>query len=137
MDSEFLELKTAADENELAAVIGFVDELLDRNNCVLKKKLRINVAIEELFVNIAHYAYPSGGGWAILRAGVKDGVAEFTLIDGGIPYDPLAKPDPDTTLDADEREIGGLGIFIVKRTMDYVRYSYEDGKNVLTIGCTL
>ena len=74
-----------------------------------------------------------GDGWAEIRDNVEDGVATFTLIDGGAPFDPLAKPDPDISLPGEEREIGGLGIFMVKSTMDEVKFTYRDGCNQLMI----
>ncbi len=93
----------------------------------------IEVSLEELFVNISHYAYPEGNGWAEVHVCVEDGVMELTLIDGGIPFDPLAKPDPDVTLLAEERQIGGLGIYMVKKKMDAMEYQRKDDKNILTI----
>lgn len=129
--SEERVLKVAADDARLHEVLGFVTALLEEHDCPLKTQMLIEVSLEELFVNIAHYAYPEGDGWAEVRACVEDGVATVTLIDGGIPYDPLAKPDPDVTLSAEERQIGGLGIYMVKKKMDEMTYEYRDGHNVL------
>lgn len=126
-------LKVAADTEKLYEVQGFVDAELEANGCPMKTQMLIDVSLEELFVNIAHYAYPEGNGWAEIRVGVTDGVASITLIDGGIPYDPLKKPDPDVTLAAEDRQIGGLGIYMVKKKMDEMTYEHRDGKNVLTI----
>lgn len=126
-------LKVAADTEKLYEVQNFVDAELEAHDCPMKTQMLIDVSLEELFVNIAHYAYPEGNGWAEIRVGVTDGVASITLIDGGIPYDPLKKPDPDVTLAAEDRQIGGLGIYMVKKKMDEMTYEHRDGKNVLTI----
>ena len=95
----------------------------------------IDIAAEELFVNIASYAYAPATGNAVIRVAMHEDPpsVEITFIDSGMRYDPLAKPDPDTTLTAGQRRIGGLGIFMVKKTMDSVRYEYKNGKNILTI----
>ena len=96
--------------------------------------MQIEVIVEEVFVNIAHYAYAPGTGPATVRFRADGaGAAELTFIDRGAPYDPLARPDPDVTLSAEERPIGGLGIFMVKKSMDDMRYAYRDGRNILTI----
>ena len=124
----------ATDEN-LAAVLSFVSERLATLDCPDPIQMQINVAVEELFVNIAHYAYTPAVGSATIRFEKTDDpkAVSITLIDGGIPYDPLAKPDPDVTLSSDDRPIGGLGIYMVKKSMDEVTYEYRDGKNVTKI----
>ena len=101
----------------------------------MKVLMQISLAVEEIFVNIANYAYAAEGGNATIRAGIeKDtNMAVITFVDRGRPYDPTAKADPDITLSAEERAIGGLGIFMVKKTMDEVSYSYTNGCNVLTM----
>ncbi|MBO6164504.1 MAG: SpoIIE family protein phosphatase [Lachnospiraceae bacterium] len=126
-------LDVPADDQHLTDVLAFVTGILEEHGGSMKTQMLVEVSIEELFVNIAHYAYPEGNGWAQIRARVEeDNTAVITLIDGGIPYDPLAKEDPDVTLSAEEREIGGLGIFMAKKNMDEMTYKYEDGKNILT-----
>ena len=97
------------------------------------------VAIEEVFVNIAHYAYPESDGEMTLHLSFdkQSGKVTFRFADKGIPFDPLKKPDPDITLSANEREIGGLGIFIAKKTMDTMSYTYENGENILTMTKTI
>ena len=117
----------------LDAVIAFVTEQLEAVACSMKAQMQIEVAVEELFVNIAHYAYAPNTGSATIRTEITADTAEITFIDSGVPYDPLAKPDPDVTLSAKERQIGGLGIYMVKKSMDDMRYEYRDGKNILTI----
>ena len=119
----------------LSDVLGFVDETLESYECPMKIQTAICVAIEEVFVNVAHYAYGEGEGDMSLGIGFDDNTREITfrMTDKGTPFDPLKKPDPDITLSAEEREIGGLGIFITKKTMDTVTYAYENGENILTM----
>jgi sigma-B regulation protein RsbU (phosphoserine phosphatase) len=120
---------------ELSDVLGFVDQTLESYECPMKIQTAICVAIEEVFVNVARYAYGEGEGDMTLGIGFDAESREITfrMTDRGIPFDPLKKPDPDITLSAEEREIGGLGIFITKKTMDTVSYAYENGENVLTM----
>lgn len=129
------ELTIAAEIENISAVTEFVDAELEECGCPLKTQMQIDIAIDELFGNIARYAYDPGTGEATVRVDVKENPAavEITFIDGGVPYDPLKKADPDVTLSADEREIGGLGIFMVKKSMDNIAYEYRDGKNILSI----
>ena len=119
----------------LSDVLGFVDQTLESYECPMKIQTAICVAIEEVFVNIAHYAYGEGEGDMTLGISFDAESREITfrMIDKGTPFDPLKKPDPDITLSAEEREIGGLGIFITKKTMDSVTYAYENGENILTM----
>ena len=127
--------KFSAKTESLPEVLGFVEETLEGYGCPLKTQTAICVAIEEVFVNVARYAYPNGEGDMSLHIGFNEQTraVTFRISDKGIPFDPLAKPDPDITLSAEEREIGGLGIFIAKKTMDSLSYSYENGENVLTM----
>ena len=119
----------------LSDVLGFVDQTLESCECPMKIQTAICVAIEEVFVNVAHYAYGDGEGNVTLGIGFDAQSHEITfrMADQGTPFDPLAKPDPDITLSAEDREIGGLGIFITKKTMDSVSYAYENGENILTM----
>ena len=129
------ELTLAAETENLDKVLEFVDSHLEELDCSVKAQMQIDVAVEELFVNVAHYAYGEGKGSVTIRFEKEDDPlsAVITLIDSGIPYNPLEKPDPDITLSSDERPIGGLGIFMVKKSMDSMDYEYRDGKNVLSI----
>ena len=124
----------AADEN-LDRVIAFVDERLEALDCLPHEQMQVDVAVEELFINIAHYAYAPQTGPVTVRVETeKDPKAvSITFIDGGIPYDPLAKADPDITASVEERPIGGLGIYMVKQSMDSVDYRCQNGRNMLTI----
>lgn len=133
MEPKSYELTILADVEKLRDVLAFVDNILEKHGCPMKVQMQIDVALEELFVNIAHYAYPDKDGSAKICVSVSSEYAEITLIDSGIPYDPLSKPDPDITLDAQERPIGGLGIFMTKKLMDDISYEYRDGRNVLTL----
>ena len=119
----------------LPDILGFVEETLEGYGCPMKIQMAVCVAIEEVFVNVAHYAYGNGEGDMNLGIGFdeENRTITFRMTDKGVPFDPLQKPDPDITLSAEEREIGGLGIFIAKKTMDSLRYSYENGENILTM----
>ena len=126
-------LRIPAELNRMDVVLSFVGSLADAHGVTPQVRTQLRMAMEELYVNVAHYAYPTGGGWVEIRGSVEDGVATFAIIDAGEPFDPLAKPDPDVTLSGEEREIGGLGIYMVKSMMDEVKYEYRDGCNQLTI----
>ena len=123
----------------LADVLGFVEEMLESFDCPMKTQIALTVAIEEVFVNVARYAYGDGEGDVTLDIGYDEGSRSITfcMTDSGVPFDPLQKPDPDITLSAAERELGGLGIFIVRKTMDTVTYAYENGRNKLTMSKTM
>lgn len=129
------ELIVEADRMNLPQVQMFIDEQLEEAGCPMATQITIDIAVEELFVNIASYAYGDDSGKAVVQVSVHEEPlsVEITFIDNGVQYDPLAKADPDTTLSAKERKKGGLGIFMVKKTMDNVSYEYKDGKNILTI----
>lgn len=124
-----------AKTESLSDVLGFVDQMLDSFGCPMKIQMAVCVAIEEVFVNVAHYAYGKGQGDMRLGIGLDEEsrTVTFLMTDKGVPFDPLQKPDPDITLSAEDREIGGLGIFIAKKTMDSIHYAYENGENVLTM----
>ena len=124
-----------AKTESLTDVITFVEEELAKRDCAIKTQTAICVAIEEVFVNIARYAYGGGEGDMTLGIAFDEQTREVTFrtADKGTPFNPLQKPDPDVTLSAEGREIGGLGIFITKKTMDFVTYAYEKGENVLTM----
>ncbi|HPY83690.1 MAG TPA: ATP-binding protein [Ruminococcus sp.] len=129
------ELDIEAVKDNITEVLGFIDEQLESTGCSPKTLMQIDLAAEEIFVNIAEYAYDPETGPATVRVEVKpDGSAVIiTFIDHGVPYDPLAKEDPDVTLSAAERKVGGLGIFLVKKNMDNIKYEYVNGSNILTI----
>ena len=125
----------AAKEEAVADVIAFVEAELEKAACPAKTQTAVCVAMEELFVNIAHYAYPGSDGSAEISIGIDKAsrTATFVITDSGIPFNPLERQEPDITRPAEEREIGGLGIFIAKKTMDTVSYARVQDKNQLTM----
>ncbi len=129
------ELTVEAAVENIEVVTDFVNEELEKLDCPLKARRQIDVAIDELFGNIARYAYSPDVGKATVRFSVEEDPLEVTItfIDNGIPFNPLEKSNPDTHLSAEERPIGGLGIFLVKKSMDLVEYEYKNGQNILKI----
>lgn len=127
------ELTVDAAAENIPAATDFVNEPLEAHGCSMKVQIQINIAIDELFGNIAHHAYHPDVGPATVRVELleKPLSVVITFIDNGVPYDPLKNEDPDTTLPADERQIGGMGIYMVKKSMDAVEYEYKDGRNIL------
>lgn len=134
------ELTVEASTDNLARVLAFLDERLEELDCGMKAQMQIDIALEEIFVNVAQYAYahlaPQDPSEKLVSIQLEDSEdprsIEITIRDRGIPFDPLAKEDPDTTLSAEERRIGGLGIFMAKKSMDSMHYEYRDGQNILT-----
>ena len=126
-------LTVEARTENLDQVLAFIERNLEAADCPVKVQTQICVAAEEIFVNIASYAYAPGTGDAVISMAAGNGTAEIEFRDRGVPFDPLAKADPDVTLAAEERQVGGLGIYMVKKSMDEVLYRYEDGENVLTL----
>ena len=129
------ELRLQASDDTLYTVLDAIEKQLDANECPEVIKSIMLVAVEEIFVNIAHYAYGGKSGEAVIHLDIKQDPksCQVTFQDRGVPYNPLAKADPDITLSAEERDIGGLGIYMVKKSMDEMSYRYSDGKNILVI----
>ena len=129
------ELTIAATTENIETVTDFVNEQLEALDCPMRAQMQIDIAIDELFGNIAHYAYNPEIGSATIRVEVLQEplAVVITFIDKGVPYDPLSNADPDVTLSADERQIGGLGIYMVKKSMDEISYEYKNGQNILSI----
>ena len=129
------ELSIPAEVEKLPELLAFLEQQLEEAGYPMKTQMQISVAAEEIFVNIANYAYAPGKGIATVRLAISQNptTAAITFIDRGTPFDPLKNEDPDVTLAAEEREIGGLGIYLTKMTMDEVRYEYKDGQNRLTL----
>lgn len=129
------EITVSATLENLARVQEFIEVELENCGCPMKAMMQISVAVEEIYVNIAHYAYHPSVGEATVRCAVGGEPLQVTIqfLDSGKPFDPLRKPDADITLSAEEREIGGLGILMVKKSMDDVQYQYKDGCNILTL----
>lgn len=135
LEQDVKEITVKAVVENIAEVTDFVDRQLEKLNCPMKAQTQIDIAIDELFGNIAHYAYYPQIGEATVRVGIENEPLSviITFMDGGVPYDPLKEADPNVSLPAEEREIGGLGIFLVKNSMDDISYEYKDGKNILSI----
>lgn len=130
--------------SNLDKVTSFVEDELERLGCGKKQLMQITLAVEEIYVNIAHYAYDksddaggvvpdSGSGSMSLSMWEDNGLVTLIFEDGGVPYNPLEKEDPDISADVNDRQIGGLGIFMAKKSMDNMRYEYRDGRNILTL----
>ncbi|MCR4941039.1 MAG: ATP-binding protein [Treponemataceae bacterium] len=119
----------------LPKVLDFIDRNLEELECGMKAQTQIDISVEELFVNIANYAYPEGVGKAEItfEFDAESSRVSISLIDSGIPFNPLSKPDPDISLSAEERQIGGLGIYMVKKYMDELLYAFVDDQNIITL----
>ena len=130
MANEYV-LRIPAKLEGMDIILAFVSLLLDTNGCSTKARTQLRMAVEEIYVNQTLYAYPAGDGWLEMRGSIENDTATFTLIDGGTPFDPLAKADPNITLSGEERGIGGLGIYMVKTMVDALEYEYRDGCNRL------
>lgn len=129
------ELKIEAKKENFEKVLAFVDEALEKAGVPYEVQLSVEMAIEEIYLNIVYYAYAQKDGDAIILADIneKEKILTLTFIDEGPEYNPLLKEDPDTTMDIMDRPIGGLGILMVKKMMDDVAYCRENGENHLTI----
>ena len=129
------ELTMNATIDNIQTVTDFVDAQLEALDCPIKAQMQIDIAIDELFGNIAHYAYNPEVGSATVRVEVAEEPLSviITFIDNGVPFDPLATEDPDVTLSVEERGVGGLGVYMVKKSMDEITYAYKNGQNILTI----
>jgi anti-sigma regulatory factor (Ser/Thr protein kinase) len=129
-------MKTKARREQLESVLMFLEEELSSIQHNTKNKIQLFIAVEELFVNIASYAYyPAEGDAEIdIDTDNENNFVYITFIDSGKPYNPLKREDPDVTLSAKERKIGGLGIYMVKKSMDDMSYEYKNGCNILKIG---
>ena len=130
MTEEYM-IRIPAKTEGVDLILAFVGLLLDVNGCSAKARTQLRMAVEEIYVNQTLYAYSSEDGWVEMCGCVENDVATFILIDGGTPFDPLAKDDPDIMLSGEERGIGGLGIYMVKTMVDELEYEYRDGCNRL------
>ena len=133
------ELTLPAARENIPDVIDFVNRELESVGCPMKTEAQIDIAIDELYSNIANYGYDGENGRVLVRleTEIRPRAVTISFIDEGRPFNPLEREDPDVSLSARERKIGGLGIFMVKKSMDDVRYEYRDGKNILPIRKTL
>lgn len=133
------ELSIDAEIKNVRIVTDFVDEQLAKHNCNLKAQAQIDIAIDELFSNISRYAYATDTGTVKIVVEIKENPksVKITFVDSGVPYNPIETADPDITLSAEERKIGGLGIYMVRKTMDAMSYEYKNGQNILSIEKTI
>lgn len=129
------ELIVSAVVENIETVTDFVNETLELLHCPAKTQMKIAIAVDEIFSNIAYYAYGDNGGDVTVRIEeqTQPGGIILTFIDSGIPYNPLEQEDPDLSLSLEERPIGGIGIFMMKQMMDDISYCYRDGQNILNI----
>ena len=129
------EITVPATLENVETVTEFVNEQLNALRCPMSIRTQVNIAIDEVFSNIARYAYSPEEGPATVRVDVTEEPLSVTImfIDHGKPYDPLTTAAPDITLSAKQRRIGGLGVFMLKKTMDNIAYERRDGMNILTI----
>lgn len=125
------EITVDATIENMNTVTAFVDDFLDQIACPMKSKIQINIVIDEIFGNICHYAYKDSVGAVTVRveSGNTPKAVFLTFTDNGIPYNPLETEDPDITLSSEERKIGGLGIYLVKKNMDEMKYEYVNQQN--------
>ena len=131
------ELIVGAKNSNLDEVLQFLDTELEKMGCSMKIQSQIDVAAEEIFVNISQYAYDHDNGLVIVQIEDEGEEIMITFKDNGTPFNPLRHDDPDIKKKAEEREIGGLGIFMVKKMMNNVKYEYKDGSNILSFKKTV
>lgn len=128
-----MEKRFNASIGSLHEVLKFIEIQLDEHNCSMRTSMMIQVIVEEIFVNIAKYAYPEQDGCCDISIDFNDNYVCISFVDEGIEFNPLVKEDPDIESNADDRPVGGLGIFMMKKTMDEVHYERKDDKNILII----
>lgn len=130
-----IEWNIEAKTEYLDEVLGHISRHLQQRSCPMKIQRQIEMAVEEVFINIAQYAYDNMDGMVTIRVEDQEKplAVDITFLDKGTPFNPLQKEEPDVTLSAEKRQIGGLGIFLVKKIMDQVDYRYENGQNMLKI----
>ena len=134
-NAEIKKLVLEAKVENLVAVNEFVNEILQPLNCSMKIQMQLELAVEEIFVNIANYAYGESTGKAFITGRILENPLRLELVfmDEGTPYNPLVRKDPDLEQKMEDRAIGGLGIYLVKKNVEEIAYSYQEGKNVLTL----
>lgn len=129
------ELIVDAKVDNLPLVNEFVEKIMTPLEPSMKVQMQIDLVVEEIFVNIANYAYGDGLGKAILQVRVLEAplAIEIVFMDEGMPYNPLEREEPDPDQALEDRKIGGWGIFLVKKNVDEVNYNFAEGKNILTL----
>lgn len=128
-------IRVQAKLDNLDKVLGFVNKQLKSVRSDVKEGLQLELSIEEAYVNIVNYAYGSDGGDIEIRSKMDNNPLEITIqfIDSGIPYNPLKNEDPNISLNTEDKELGGLGILLIKNNVDQMEYEYNNGKNIFTI----
>ena len=127
-------IRLSNDVQEIPLLNAFVDEICELNGLDDMTTMQMNLAIEEAVVNVMNYAYPEGTkGFVDITSMSDEESLQFVISDNGKPFDPTTKEEVDTTLPVEKRRIGGLGIFLVRKMMDNVKYEYKDGQNILTL----
>jgi anti-sigma regulatory factor (Ser/Thr protein kinase) len=122
------------DVQEIPRLATFIEEIAENHAIDMATSMNLNLAMEEAVVNVMNYAYPKESVNNIdITAEVNDEEIAFSIADSGIPFDPTQKGEPNLTLDAEDRPIGGLGIHLVRQLMDTLDYRYENGHNILTL----
>ena len=129
------ELTVEAIVEQIETVTEFVNAELEKLDCPMKARIQLDIAIDEIVSNIAYYAYGERTGTVTVRieALQEENGVQLMFLDSGVPYDPLTRQDPDISAEIEERKEGGLGIFLVRKTLDDMKYEYKDGQNCLTI----
>ena len=129
------ELTVEAIVEQIETVTEFVNAELEKLDCPMKARIQLDIAIDEIVSNIAYYAYGEKTGSVTVRieALQEENGVQLMFLDSGVPYDPLTRQDPDISAEIEERKEGGFGIFLVRKTMDDMKYEYKDGQNCLTI----
>lgn len=127
------EIVLEADIRNIYKLGDFLEDSLSELNVSMAEDMKINLVMEELFVNIANYAYAPDHGWARIQTEVfpDQNAIEITVIDQGVEFNPLSRKDPDVTVSAKERGIGGLGIYMAKTEVDEMKYRRQDDENIL------
>lgn len=135
IDTGEKELTVDATLESIALVTDFVNSELDAKDCSPKARVQIDIAIDELISNIVSYAFPSGNGSFTVRVAFEKSspTAVLTFLDRGQPFDPLSVSEPDVTSAAEDRPVGGLGVFLIRRLMNDASYEYRDGQNILRL----
>ncbi len=137
MEKDYKEKVFEAKVDNMHEVLAFVDEQLEKHEASMKAQMAIDVALEEMYVNVANYAYGEEVGKCLVAIWFIDEDAYIQLVDSGMEFNPLSKVDPDITLNAEDRDIGGLGIYMVKKTMDECAYQRIDGLNIFIMRKTI
>ena len=133
------ELVVEAIVENLDTVNDFIHRFISQYQCSKRTVMQLDLIVEEIFVNIASYAYAPNTGSAkiLLEINPEPLSVTLTFIDTGVPYNPLSNSDPDISLAAEDRQIGGLGIFLTKKLVNEISYQHEDGQNILQLTKTL